>query len=125
MQKELQEKKDYSAVGEQISLEMAADFIKTYKEAHPNEVTGFAMGKTILEEILAQPGCVGMRFYNGINEKGQRTLVYIGIDAAGNDIVKRVMVQPDGAVITSQGIAGDRNDTIYTEIIKWVFGVGF
>ena len=121
MQKELQLKKDYAAVGEQISLDMAADFIKAFKEAHPNEVAGFGMGKVILEQILSQPGCVGMRFYNGINEKGQKTLVYIGVDAAGNDIVKRVMVQPDGTVVSSDGLSGDRND-IFTEIVKWVFG---
>jgi hypothetical protein len=122
MQKELQVKKDYAAVGEQISHEMAADFITAYGEAYPGDVRYFGMGKTILEQILAQPGCVGMRFYNGINEKGQKTLVYVGIDESGNDIVKRVMVQDDGAVIVSEGVVSDRNDNGFSWL-GWLFGM--
>ena len=123
MQKELQVKKDYSAVGEHISHEMAADFIKAHAEAYPEEPRGFGMGKTILQEILDQPGCVGMRFYNGINEKGQKTLVYIGIDESGNDIVKRTMVQQDGSVITSNGLVSDRNDNAGGGWLAWLLGM--
>ncbi len=36
------------------------------------------MGKEILTKILEQPGCAGIRFYNGINEKGEKTLVTLG-----------------------------------------------
>ena len=58
------------------------------------------------EHHRADPGptrMCGMRFYNGINEKGQKTLVYVGIDADGKDIVKRIVVQDDGVLVTSNG----------------------
>jgi hypothetical protein len=109
MQKELLTKKDYAAIGEEISHELAFDFIKSYAEAYPTDISAFYMGRNILEQILAQPGCTGIRFYNGINEKGQKTLVYIGIDDAGNDIIKRTVVQTDGSVVAMNGIVADRN----------------
>ncbi|HMH20687.1 MAG TPA: hypothetical protein VK563_02870 [Puia sp.] len=121
MQKELLAKKDYSAVGEEISHEMAADFIKSYANAYPDEVKHFGMGKIILEKMLAQPGCVGMRFYNGINEKGEKTLVYVGIDEAGNDIVKRTMVDEEGNVAITNGLISDRNDGEWS-LFGWIFG---
>jgi hypothetical protein len=119
MQKELQVKKEYSAVGEEISQDMAADFIRTYKEAYPNDILAFYMGKTILEKILAQPDCAGIRFYNGINEKGQKTLVYIGIDAEGKDIIKRTVVHEDGSISTVKGVLADRNGSAPSTDFTW------
>jgi hypothetical protein len=121
MQKELTTKKDYSKVGEEISHETAADFILSYDKAYPTDLKWFCMGKDILTQILDQPGCAGIRFYNGINEKGQKTLVYIGIDAEGKDIIKRVVVQADGEVATIKGIAADRNPGGF-DLIEWIFG---
>ena len=121
MQKELLTKKDYAAVGEEISHEMAAEFVLAYDKAHPDDVKWFSMGKNILEQILAQPGCAGIRFYNGINEKGQKTLVYVGMDADGKDIVKRVVVQANGAVATTDATVADRNDNGF-DLWTWLFG---
>jgi hypothetical protein len=121
MQKELTTKKDYSKVGEEISHETAADFIVSYDKAYPTDLKWFCMGKDILTQILDQPGCAGIRFYNGINEKGQKTLVYIGIDAEGKDIIKRVVVQADGEVATIKGIAADRNPGGF-DLFEWIFG---
>ena len=108
LQKELTTKKDYAAVGEQISHELAADFIKAYEEAYPAENRGYHLGRNIIDQILAQPGCVGMRFYYGLNEEGQKTLVYVGIDADGNDLVKRTIVMSGGILTFADGIIADR-----------------
>ena len=121
MQKELLTKKDYATVGEEISHDLAADFIKSYDQAYPNETKWFCMGKNILDQILAQPGCAGIRFYNGLNEKGQKTLVYVGIDASGKDIVKKVVVEETGAIATVPAIVADRNPT-GGDLFGWIFG---
>jgi len=121
-QKELLTQKNYATVGEEISHELAADFIKSYDQAYPNETKWYCMGKNILEQILAQPGCAGIRFYNGINEKGQKTLVYVGMDASGNDIVKRVVVEENGMISTAPAIVADRNPT-GGSWFDWIFGV--
>jgi len=121
LQKELHTKKNYTAVGEEISHEMAADFITAYDKAYPADTKWFYMGKNILEQILAQPGCAGIRFYNGINEKGQKTLVYIGVDESGNDIVRKVVVEENGKIDTVPAIVADRNDGGIS-LWEWIFG---
>ena len=113
MQKELTTKKDYAAVGEEISHELAADFIKAYEKAYPGEKRGYHLGRNIIDQILAQPGCVGMRFYYGLNEDGRKTLVYVGIDAYGKDLVKRTVVMSNGDLSTADGILADRIGDIH------------
>jgi hypothetical protein len=125
LQKELLTKKDYAAIGEEISHDTAKEFIKAFDREFPTENKFFTMGKNILEQVLSQPGCVGMRFYNGINEKGQKTLVYVGVDAEGKDLIERTVVQEDGGIATVKGLIVDRNnngDNEDFDIVTWIFG---
>jgi hypothetical protein len=108
MQKELLTKKNYAAVGEEISHETAADFVKAFEQAHPDENRGYHLGRNIIEKILAQPGCAGIRFYYGLNEEGQKTLVYVGMDADGKDLVKRTAVMNNGVIVSEEGMFADR-----------------
>jgi len=108
MQKELTTKKDYAAIGEEIGYELGTEFIKAYEETHPGEKGGYQIGRNIIDQILAQPGCIGMRFYYGLNEAGQKTLVYVGMDADGKDIVKRTVITSNGDLTIADGIMADR-----------------
>ena len=108
MQKELLTETDYAKVGEEISHELAGSFIQSYVEKYPNDMVSYHIGKNIIDHILAQPGCVGMRFYNALNEAGQKTLVYVGIDAAGKDIIRKAIVQGNGILCSYEGIMADR-----------------
>jgi hypothetical protein len=107
MQKELITKKDYAAAGKEISHEKANDFVKAYEKACPDEASGYYLGRNIIDKILAQPGCVGIRFYYGLNDEGQKTLVYKGVDVNGNDIVKQTMVTENGVIMSEDAIAAD------------------
>jgi len=120
MQKELLTKTDYANVGEEISHDLGNSFVKSYAAAHGNEVSAYHVGRNIIEQILAQPGCAGLRFYNAMNEAGQKTLVYVGVDAAGKDIVKRVMVQPNGTIASANGTIGDRAGTGGWDFLTWL-----
>ncbi len=123
MQKELTIKKDYSKVGEQISHQTAAEFIMNYGKTYATDIRWFCMGKDILMEILNQPGCAGMRFYNGINEKGQKTLVYVGMDKEGNDIIERTAIKENGDIVMEAGVVADRNGGgLSTSIWDLIFG---
>lgn len=125
LQKALLTKKDYAAIGEEISHETAKDFIKAFDREFPSELKYFTMGKNILEQVLSQPGCVGMRFYNGINEKGQKTLVYVGIDADGKDLIERSVVKEDGSIEVVAGLTVDRNNNNNDDsfdVVTWIFG---
>lgn len=122
MQKELLTKTNYASVGEEISTELATDFVKTYAAANSNEVTAFHIGRNIIEQILAQPECAGIRFYNAINEDGRKTLVYVGIDASGKDIVKKVVVAENGSLNTIPAIVADRTGDGGWDLLTWIFG---
>src|SRR5579871_5159060 len=113
LQKELLTKKDYAAVGQEIPRETANSFIKAFEEAHPNENPGYHLGRNIIDKILAQPGCVGMRFYYGLNEEGRKTLVYVGIDNDGKDINKHTVVMSNGDLTTTDATIADRLQIFY------------
>ena len=66
-QKELLTPVDVASIGEAIDHELATHLVKSYYEKYPESFTGVTIGRNIIEQILAQPGCVGMRFYNAIN----------------------------------------------------------
>jgi hypothetical protein len=108
LQKELTTKKDYAAVGEEITHELAQEFITAYEKTHPGENRGYQIGRNIIDQILAQPGCVGISFYYGLNEVGQKTLVYVGIDKDGKDLVKRTVITSNGDLTIADGIMADR-----------------
>src|SRR5882757_2069319 len=97
-QKELLTQLDVASVGEEISHELGRTLVKSYQDAYPDTFTGVLIGRNIIDQILAQPGCAGMRFYNAINEQGQKTLVYVGVDASGKDILEKVVVEKGGAI---------------------------
>jgi hypothetical protein len=107
-QKELLTPLNVATIGEEISHEMAADFVRSYENTYPNATIGYTVGRNIIDQILAQPGCAGLRFYNAINEFGQTTLVYVGVDANGNDMMKTVIVDPAGNISEKNAIVADR-----------------
>jgi len=119
MQKELLTKKDYAAIGAEISHETATDFVTAYENAFPGDINRYTVGRTIIDEILAQAGCVGLRFYSALNEAGKKTLVYVGIDADGKDLVKRTVVHEDGSLNVVKAVVADRIDG---DFWSWVFG---
>ena len=74
----------------------------------------------IIDQILAQPGCAGMRFYNAYNEIGEKTLVYTGVDEFGKAIVEYTIVTNEGDFDTQKAIVADRiNNAELEEFINW------
>ncbi|HEY8783844.1 MAG TPA: hypothetical protein VIM16_19600 [Mucilaginibacter sp.] len=49
--------------GGPIELNLAASWTKNYRDKHPGETISQFFGKEILEKILAQKNCLGIRFY--------------------------------------------------------------
>ena len=109
MQTELN-KKTISHVGEEITHELGAQMIKDYQSANPNDAKAYRIGRKIIDQILAQPGCVGMHFYNAYNEIGEKTLVYTGVDAFGNALVEYTIVNNDGSMSAKKAIVADRTE---------------
>lgn len=101
--------KNLMNVGEEISHELGAKMVKDFQDAHPEDVTANYIGRNILESILSQPGCAGIRFYNALNEEGRKTLVYVGVDINEQLITSYTGVNNSGELINVQGIVGDRS----------------
>lgn len=117
--------KSTAQIGEAITHELGVQMITDYQAANPTDVQSFHVGRNIIEEILAQPGCAGLRFYNAYNEIGEKTLVYVGIDAAGNSIVKYTMIDAEGNLDTKKAIVADRlgsqsSGSSDTDLYEWL-----
>ena len=105
---ELVQTKNLTEVGEDIGLSAGKQMIKAFREANPDATAGYYIGRNILNEILAQPGCVGVNFRKGLNEINQEHLVYTGVDAEGKDILEYSVVINSGDIVTENGIVADK-----------------
>ena len=108
--------KNIAQVGEEITHDLGAKMIQDYQAANPTDIKGYVIGSNILQEIMSQPGCVGISFYNAYNEMGDKTLVYVGIDRAGKVLSEYSVVNYDGTLGLKKAIVADRtiptdNDT--------------
>ena len=80
--------------GEIISLEEARRYTHAFQKRYPHEKKAFFAGAENLRKILEQPGCLGIRIYNGYSEDEETSnKVLIGIDAEGNDITEGIIVE--------------------------------
>lgn len=114
--------KAVSQIGEAIPHELGFEMIKEYYTANPTEHAQ-VIGKDIILEILAQPGCEGIRFHHAYNEAGEKTLVYMGIDAQGKSIVEYNFVTPTGEITKKQAIVADRSSksTWIADLWEWMW----
>ncbi|MDE3214529.1 MAG: hypothetical protein KGM98_14970 [Bacteroidota bacterium] len=112
-QSALLETKSLAEVGEDIGLTEGIELIKAFRAANPTATPGYYIGRNILEQILAQPGCVGINFRKCLTNQNEEHLVYTGVDAEGKDIVEYSVVNPTGDLERKDGIVADR--TIYLD----------
>jgi len=70
-----------------VSLEVAKKYIQNFKNS-PTVVTIKAgyFSRNIFDLILAQPKCVGIRYYYAKLDNGTPTIVIIGVDSDGKEI---------------------------------------
>jgi hypothetical protein len=79
--------------GEIISLEEAKQYTHAFQKRNPDEKKAFFVGSINLRKILEQPGCTGIRIYNGYCEAEEtQNRVLIGVDAKGNDIEEGIIL---------------------------------
>lgn len=104
-----EQKKGYSAeVGEDIGYEKGAKMIKAYYDQNSDDILAHFMGRNMIESILAQPGVVGIRMFYALNELGLKTLVLVGVDADGNNILHYNTVNDQGELIRKKAIVADK-----------------
>jgi hypothetical protein len=72
-----------------ISLEEGAAMTASYRSTiQSGDTIGQFIGVEIINRILAQKNCVGIRFYYAIDENGSKNLVCVGVDQNENDLTE-------------------------------------
>ena len=70
-----------------ITLAEAVALTRRFREtANPKTERGGMFHRAQVDQLLAQAGCVGLRFYQGRNADGSAAIVLVGVDAQGNDM---------------------------------------
>jgi hypothetical protein len=109
-----------TTVGEDIGAAEGLKMMQRYQQQNPGATTGHFIGREIIEQILAQPGCVGIKTYYAINHLEQQQLVMAGSDAQGNTILEYKQVNASGQLEKHKGIVADRNGVLETEMEEWL-----
>lgn len=97
-----------AVIGEEIGLELGNVMIRSYQIANPFDTQSYIVGRQILDSILNQPNCKGIQMYNAYNEKGEKTLVYVGLAEDFTPITKYTIIEEDGSLTQKAGIVADR-----------------
>lgn len=72
--------------GEFISLSEASEMTARYREANPNAVKAHYIGKELIQEILDQQGCVGIRIYYGLDDNNRLQPIIVGVGSDEDDL---------------------------------------
>ena len=117
-QNELLETKTLAEVGEDIGLSEGVQLVNAFKAANPAATQGYYIGRNIIDQILSQPGCVGINFRKCLTETNEEHLVYTGVDADGKDILTYSVVTTTGDVVKQDAIVADRLWILDDEIVE-------
>ena len=101
------ETRNLAEVGEDIGLNEGIQLVNAFREANPDATPGYYIGRNILDQVLSQPGCVGIRFRKCLTNNEEH-LVYTGVDADGKDILSFSVVNNNGDLEQYNGIVADR-----------------
>ncbi|WP_300567835.1 hypothetical protein [Flavobacterium sp.] len=79
--------------GEEITLVEAQGYVAEFAKQFPDEVKSFFVGSILIESILAQEDCIGLRAYNGYDDaEGRMNIVFVGVDTDENDMKNGIIV---------------------------------
>lgn len=95
-------------VGEHIGYEVGAKMIKDYHDKHNDNGYQF-IGRNIIEQMITQPGCIGLNIFKGLNESGEKTYVLTGVKENGQPLLEVTAVNKQGEIHFKEGIVADRN----------------
>lgn len=92
-----------------ITKTRAKDLIKSFEEKFPNQIIGSFIGSNHVNAVLAQENCIGIRIYNGYDDKAEKiSLIIVGVDKDEKEILDAGMIYDEMAtcppVCSSNGL---------------------
>jgi hypothetical protein len=77
--------------GQQITKSAAQTATANYRTNNPGAVLAHYIGRDLIDDILAQTDCQGIRAYYAEDNNGNRELIFVGVDSDENDQVDGVL----------------------------------
>lgn len=78
--------------GEEITMTVASGWTENYRdEMATGDPKGHFFGKDILNDLLDQTGCMGIRIYYGINDSDEKVLILAGAKANEDDMEELIV----------------------------------
>jgi len=78
---------------EEFPLDTAAEWTANYRNANPGAVKAHFIGRDLLNKMLEQDGCMGLRIYYALDEKGDKQLIIVGADQDENDLYNGIIAE--------------------------------
>lgn len=71
-----------------ITLAEASVLTTNFRRRTGSRLKGGMFWKEIVEKIISQPGCVGLRYYYPQQDNGTPAIVLVGVDHLGRDMTE-------------------------------------
>lgn len=96
-----------------ISLEAASELTKNYRDAEESsDIKGGFFGKSTIQRMLDQGGCVGIRIYYGREEDGTPRFILVGVKENEDDIVEGEIAQASAPCPPNCGSTNELNSSL-------------
>jgi hypothetical protein len=70
----------------------ASVLTRNYRNNTPDStIKGGMLWKEAIQRVINQPDCVALRYYYGLKDSGVPTLVFVGVNTEGKDIIPGVL----------------------------------
>lgn len=80
--------------GRFISPNNSKKWVANFQKNNPGHTHAFYFGRELFENILNEPGCVGIRVYYAQDDAKNPKMVLMGVDRQGNNITKKQLKVP-------------------------------
>ena len=79
---------------EEFPLTTAVEWTTNYRNPiQQGDTISHFFGKNIIQSILDQEDCMGIRIYYALDENGKKQLIIVGADAKENDIYEGIIAE--------------------------------
>lgn len=75
--------------GDALDITTARNWASNFRNTNenPDEILAHYFGTEIIQKILDQSGCVGIRIYYALDDAGEKKLLLVGVDANGENLL--------------------------------------
>ncbi len=79
---------------EEFPLDIAAEWTRNYRDTiQPGDAISHFFGKEIIQRILDQEGCMGIRIYYALDENGKKQLITVGANSKEDDLYEGIIAE--------------------------------